>query len=59
MAYGEKKARESRLSHVRGRVPRGVIGEHALEHLKDTEAFADPEEECGVGPGGAHAAGRA
>lgn len=35
---------ESRLSHVRGQVPRGVIGEHALEHLKRTEAFEDPVE---------------
>jgi hypothetical protein len=31
--------RESRLSHVRGLVPRGVIGEHALVHLERTEAF--------------------
>jgi hypothetical protein len=36
--------RESRLSHVRGRVPRGVIGEHALVHLKHTAAFEDPVE---------------
>ena len=34
--------RESRLSHVRGLVPRGVIGEHALVHLERTEAFEDP-----------------
>jgi hypothetical protein len=36
--------REDRLSHVRGCVPRGVIGEHALEHIKDTPAFEDPRE---------------
>lgn len=36
--------RESRLSHIRGQVPRGVIGEHALVHLKHTEAFEDPVE---------------
>jgi len=36
--------RESRLSHVRGRVPQGVIGEHALVHLEHTEAFENPTE---------------
>lgn len=36
--------RESRLSHVRGCVPRGVIGEHAVEHLRGTRAFEDPRE---------------
>lgn len=36
--------RESRLSHVRGRMPQGVIGEHALGHLECTEAFEDPFE---------------
>jgi hypothetical protein len=36
--------RESRLSHVRGRVPQGVIGEHALVHVRHTEAFEDPVE---------------
>lgn len=36
--------RESRLSFVRGCMPRGVIGEHAVEHLKWTPAFEDPRE---------------
>jgi hypothetical protein len=31
--------RESRLSHVRGLLPEGVIGEHALVHLQHAEAF--------------------
>ncbi len=36
--------RESRLSHVQGLLPRGVIGEHALKHLEGAEAFEDPIE---------------
>lgn len=35
---------ESRLSFVRGCMPRGVIGEHALQHLKRAPAFEDPRE---------------
>ncbi|HEX8705835.1 MAG TPA: hypothetical protein VF815_43775 [Myxococcaceae bacterium] len=31
--------RESRLSHIQGLLPQGVIGEHALDHLERTEAF--------------------
>lgn len=37
--------RESRLSHIQGLLPKGVIGEHALSHLKDTEAFRNPWED--------------
>lgn len=33
-----------RLSHVRGCMPRGVIGEHALGHLRRAPAFEDPRE---------------
>jgi hypothetical protein len=33
--------RERRLSHVRGLLPQGLIGEHALVHLKHAEAFVD------------------
>ncbi|WP_223642004.1 hypothetical protein [Corallococcus sp. EGB] len=35
---------EARAGHVRGILPRGVIGEHAWFHLKDTPAFEDPVE---------------
>jgi hypothetical protein len=35
---------ESRLSHVRARVPRGIIGDHALEHLKCRAEFEHPNE---------------
>ncbi|MGE6756816.1 hypothetical protein ACQKGO_02285 [Corallococcus interemptor] len=38
--------REDRLSHVRSLLPRGVIGEHALGHVKDTDAFEDPVEKA-------------
>jgi hypothetical protein len=37
--------RESRLSHIQGLLPKGVIGEHALSHLKDAESFRDPWED--------------
>jgi hypothetical protein len=37
--------RESRLSHIQGMLPKGVIGEHALGHLKGAEAFRDPWED--------------
>ncbi|XXF78951.1 hypothetical protein P2318_04120 [Myxococcaceae bacterium GXIMD 01537] len=35
---------ESRLSHVRGVLPNGVIGEHAVDHLRRVPAFEDPHE---------------
>lgn len=35
---------ESRLSFVRGSMPRGVIGEHAVQHLKWAPAFENPRE---------------
>ncbi|WP_404365776.1 hypothetical protein ACIHQR_35500 [Corallococcus coralloides] len=38
--------RESRLSHVRGLLPQGVIGEHALGHVKHSSAFEDPVEKA-------------
>ncbi|GMU00527.1 hypothetical protein KH5H1_46470 [Corallococcus caeni] len=34
--------REDRRGHVRGLLPRGVIGEHAMSHLVWTDAFRDP-----------------
>jgi hypothetical protein len=36
--------RESRLSHVRGLLPEGVIGEHALVHIKGIEDFENAAE---------------
>ncbi|RKH56876.1 hypothetical protein [Corallococcus aberystwythensis] len=36
--------REARIGHVRGLLPRSVIGEHALGHLERTSAFEDPAE---------------
>ncbi|MBN8229442.1 hypothetical protein JYK02_18180 [Corallococcus macrosporus] len=36
--------REHRRSHVRGLLPKSVIGEHALGHLERTPAFEDPVE---------------
>jgi hypothetical protein len=37
--------RESRLSHIQGLLPKGVIGEHALSHLKRAKAFRDPRKD--------------
>jgi hypothetical protein len=34
----------SRLSHLRGFLPQGVIGDHALFHLSDEKDFAHPDE---------------
>ncbi|HYO59042.1 hypothetical protein [Archangium sp.] len=34
----------SRMSHIRSLVPRGVIGEHALQHLEDVKGFGHPNE---------------
>ncbi len=36
--------RMSRLSHIRSRVPRGVIGDHALGHLAWRKEFEHPNE---------------
>ncbi|EPX61503.1 hypothetical protein D187_001286 [Cystobacter fuscus DSM 2262] len=36
--------RESRLSHIRALVPRGLIGDHALAHIREREEFQSPEE---------------
>ncbi|HLL55774.1 MAG TPA: hypothetical protein VK447_19590, partial [Myxococcaceae bacterium] len=35
---------QDRLSHIRAKVPEGVIGEHALLHLSHREAFESPQE---------------
>jgi hypothetical protein len=35
---------ESRMSHIRSLVPQGVIGEHALFHLRHQEDFEHPSE---------------
>ena len=35
---------DARLGYVRGILPQGVIGEHALDHLEGTDAFEDPVE---------------
>jgi hypothetical protein len=35
---------ETRLSHVRALVPRGIIGEHALQHLAHLDDFEHPSE---------------
>ncbi|WNG20986.1 hypothetical protein [Cystobacter fuscus] len=37
-------SRESRLSHIRALVPRGLIGEHALVHIREREEFQSLEE---------------
>lgn len=36
--------REQRLTHVRGVLPQGLIGEHALSHLSRDEHFENPQE---------------
>ncbi len=43
-AVTKELPQESRLSFVRGCLPRGVIGEHAVEHLKWSPVFEDPRE---------------
>jgi hypothetical protein len=44
-ATTRKLPRESRLSHIQGLLPKGVIGEHALSHLENAEAFRNPQED--------------
>jgi hypothetical protein len=36
--------RESRMSHVQGLLPKGVIGEHAVSHMGSDPAFETPSE---------------
>jgi hypothetical protein len=36
--------REDRLGHAKGLLPRGLIGDHALDHLKRTRGFEPPHE---------------
>jgi hypothetical protein len=35
---------ETRMSHIRALVPRGLIGDHALQHLAHQECFEHPNE---------------
>ncbi|QRN96924.1 hypothetical protein JRI60_49510 [Archangium violaceum] len=43
-AIARQQPRENRLSHIRALVPRGVIGEHALQHLTHRAEFEHPSE---------------